>query len=329
MNDSHRPWTSSRAPVTKASTGRIRMNTVTATVHVGERPIDVAFSLGGTSVYVGNNGRSRANASVSVIDAASTAVIATIPIGDYLQTVAMGPDGMAYVTVNGNNTMQVIDTDTNFVTTHIDFTAPPQNVTVNPAGGHAYVIVGQNSLTVIDTSSNTATTTTAGVGNTPQRVAFTPDGAWAYVTNINDGTVSVIDAMRNIVTATIAIPPGASAGQGPGGIVAGRDGAFVYVVNLSYTSGTVSVIETDNNTVTDTIPVGRWAVGAAISPDGSTVYVTNLADDTVSVIDTFTNAVTDSVAVGHWPTAVAVSPDGSTVYVTNGDDDTVSVISVD
>jgi YVTN family beta-propeller protein len=101
------------------------------------------------------------------------------------------------------------------------------------------------------------------------------------------------------------------------------------VVNLSYTAGTVSVIETDNNTVTDTIPVGRWAVGAAISPDGSTVYVTNLADDTVSVIDTFTNAVTDSVAVGHWPTAVAVSPDGSTVYVTNGDDDTVSVISVD
>jgi YVTN family beta-propeller protein len=303
------------------------MNTVAATVPVGEFPMDLAFDLSGTSIC--NTGRSPAKGSVSVIDAASTAVSGTIPIGKYLQSVAMGPDGMAYVTVNGNNTMQVIDTDTNLVTTHINFIAAPQRVTVNPAGGYAYVIVGENSLTVIDISTNIATTTVIGVGDTPEGVAFTPDGARAYIANINDGTVSVIDAIHNVVTETTAIAPGAHQGQGPGGIVAGRDGAFVYVVNLSYTAGTVSVIETDGSTVTDTIPVGRLAVGTAISPDGSTLYVTNLADDTVSVIDTVTNEVTDTVAVGHWPTAVAVSPDGSTVYVTNGNDDTVSVISVD
>ena len=72
------------------------MNTVTATVHVGERPIDGVFSLGGTHVYVGNNGRSRANASVSVIDAASTAVIGTIPSAIICRLWRWGPDGPAH-----------------------------------------------------------------------------------------------------------------------------------------------------------------------------------------------------------------------------------------
>ena len=49
---------------------------------------------------------------------------------------------------------------------------------------------------------NTATkevNTTISVGTTPYSVAFTPDGQYAYVSNLLDGTISVIDANNNSV----------------------------------------------------------------------------------------------------------------------------------
>jgi YVTN family beta-propeller protein len=64
-----------------------------------------------------------------------------------------------------------------------------------------------------------------------------------------------------------------------------------------------------------------------VSPDGSTVYVTNNNADTVSVINTASNMVSATIPVGGGPLGVAVSPDGSTVYVTNNNADTVSVIN--
>jgi YVTN family beta-propeller protein len=63
----------------------------------------------------------------------------------------------------------------------------------------------------------------------------------------------------------------------------------------------VSVIDTATNTVTAIIPVGTYAGGVAVTPDGSKVYATNHFDDTVSVIDTATNTVTATIPVGTRP----------------------------
>jgi YVTN family beta-propeller protein len=80
--------------------------------------------------------------------------------------------------------------------------------------------------------------------------------------------------------------------------------------------------------VTTTITIGFQPLGVAVSPDGSTVYVTNnIATGIVSVIDAATNTVTTTIAVGSSPYGVAVSPDGSTVYVANTGSGTVSVIA--
>jgi YVTN family beta-propeller protein len=71
----------------------------------------------------------------------------------------------------------------------------------------------------------------------------------------------------------------------------------------------------------------------AAAPDGSKVYVANLASNplfptgTVSVIDTATNTVTGTIPVGAFPGGVAVTPDGSKVYVTDESSNTVSVIA--
>ncbi|MGW3269814.1 Ig-like domain repeat protein, partial [Streptomyces sp. NPDC001056] len=102
-------------------------------------------------------------------------------------------------------------------------------------------------------------------------------------------------------------------------------GSTVYVTNSG--DGTVSVIDTGTQTVTNTITVGSSPFGVAVTPDGSQVYVANNGDGTVSVIDTATETVTNTITVGSAPVGVAVSPDGTHVYVTNNSDNTVSVIN--
>lgn len=80
------------------------------------------------------------------------------------------------------------------------------------------------------------------------------------------------------------------------------------------------------DSLADTIPVGASPVAVAVSPDGSTVYVTNFNSDTVSVIDVAAGTETRTIPTGANPRGIAVSPDGSTLWVTNYGAGTVSEI---
>jgi YVTN family beta-propeller protein len=100
---------------------------------------------------------------------------------------------------------------------------------------------------------------------------------------------------------------------------------FAYVTNEF--SNTVSVIDTANNNVAATVPVGINPLGIAVTPDGTRAYVTNFGANTVSVIDAASNTVVATVPVGNLPAAVVVTPDGQLAYVTNNGATTVSVIA--
>ena len=93
-------------------------------------------------------------------------------------------------------------------------------------------------------------------------------------------------------------------------------GAQVYVANSS--SGTVSVINTPDNTPGPAIPVGSLPTAVAITPDGKFVYVINHNSGTLSKIDTAGNTVVATIHVGSLPNGVAVSPDGASVFVVVG-----------
>ncbi|MDW5549944.1 PKD domain-containing protein [Methanosarcina sp.] len=186
-----------------------------------------------------------------------------------------------------------------------------------------------------------------------------PAKTYAYITNFDDDTISVIDTATNKVTATVPVwgseawgvavsPDGkkvyvtcfsdvysidtatntathmVSLGSTLRGVAVSPDGKKVYVTNIN--DGTVSVIDTATNKVTATVNVGSTLRGVAVTPDGSKVYVANSGDNNISVIDTATNKVTATVNVGSWPYGVAINFMGTKVYVTNTDSNTVSVI---
>src|SRR5260370_21271178 len=71
-----------------------------------------------------------------------------------------------------------------------------------------------------------------------------------------------------------------------------------YVTNAS---GTVSVIDTTNNTVVATIPVGLIPSVVAITPDATRAYVTNIFTS-ISVLVTATNTATATLSSAHFST---------------------------
>jgi YVTN family beta-propeller protein len=108
---------------------------------------------------------------------------------------------------------------------------------------------------------------------------------------------------------------------------------YAYITNIGNNS--VSVIDTETDTIKDEVNVGSYPIGVAVTPDGSKVYVAN-SDlinvspiDTVSIIDTATNTVIATVPVESHPYGVAVSPDGKKVYVTYRDQYITNVSVID
>jgi YVTN family beta-propeller protein len=157
---------------------------------------------------------------------------------------------------------------------------------------------------------------------------------FGYVTNLDDGTVSVINTITNT---SVGSP--ITVGNGPSSIAVTPDGAHVYVLNAF--DNTVSVIATATNAVVGSpIPVGTsvshcsvtvcvWG-GIAITPSGSSVYVANSGDGTVSVIATASNTVVKTIPVvgrTNIPTGIAITPDGAYAYVADFDLNFVSVIA--
>jgi YVTN family beta-propeller protein len=86
------------------------------------------------NAYVGNE------TTVSAIDTATDAVIATIPVSLLPFGVAVTPDGgKVYITLQVLNSVQVINTATNTVIATIPVGLVPQGVVVTPDGSEVYV----------------------------------------------------------------------------------------------------------------------------------------------------------------------------------------------
>ena len=144
-------------------------------------------------------------------------------------------------------------------------------------------------------------------------------GNYAYVANqgTNSNTVSVINTTTGAVDYTLTV------GSQPSAVAVspattGPTFGFAYVTNRA--SGTVSVINTTNNTVVGSaIRVGSLPqdVAVAHTPTITRVYVANSGGNNVSVIDARNSNRVSSINLG-WatrPQAVAVSPDGTRAYV--------------
>lgn len=178
-----------------------------------------------------------------------------------------------------------------------------------------------NTVSVFDASTNGPVSATIPVGSSPQGIAVTPDGLFAYVCNQNANTVSQISLKTNTVTATITV------GAVPRDIAITPDGTKAYVSNSS--DNTVSVIHIPANTVTSVTGTSfSGPQGIAFTPDGTTAYVCNHGSNVVRVINVAGDTGTSSITVGNGPVGIAITPDGTQALVSNEIDGTASVIAL-
>jgi len=126
-------------------------------------------------------------------------------------------------------------------------------------------------------------------------------------------TVSVIDIGTETIVDTVPV------GQGPNGVTSTLDSAKVYVANQF--SHSVSVIETTNDTVINTLPINTPNF-VVVNPDGTKAYVSS---NPPIAIDTNTDSITIVNHPGSGP--FAFTPDGNKMYITGGVSE-VSVIDV-
>ena len=209
----------------------------------------------------------------------------------------------------------------------------PVDVELNPVTKTLYETNQlSNTVTVIDTtacnqrnlSGCNQTWPTIPVGSTARHIGINKVTNTVYVSNFDDGTLSVINGAtcnRNTTTGCSQTPPTTTVGNAPQQIAVDEVTNTIYNVNQG--DGTVSIIDGTHCKGTDTsgcsqswpvASVGQSPQALSFNPNNRTLYVTNTNDDTVSVINGSTcNRLTTSgctpvatVPVGARPRGIGV-----------------------
>lgn len=278
-------------------------------------PVALAVSPDGRHVYAGGP-----CCAVSVLDAATGTVTASIPTGHGASGLAVSPDGAhLYATDAASGTVSVISTATGTLTATAAAGPDPLGVAVSPDGRALYVVEDSDhgAVAVIDTAT-TAVTRTIPVGASPAAVVVTPDGRTAYVTNDAANTVSVLDTATGTVTATTPVGEYPGAGQYPQAVTVAPDGRSAYVASPQI--GAVTVLDTTSDTLVGRIPASGFMVVPSV---GRRAY---LFGGDLSVVDTSTNTVVRTVPTDLRPTSGVASRDGRRIYLADSAADTVTVV---
>jgi YVTN family beta-propeller protein len=143
-----------------------------------------------------------------------------------------------------------------------------------------------------------------------------------YTGDQSSNTITVIKPSTNEVLGTISlgdarlgsvIGPQYIRSVNSHGLGFSRDGK--YIVSLSVTSNTVTVIATLDNSIVSQTYVDRQPHEAFFSADNRTVWVGTRGVDTVSIVDGLRGTLIERVSSYGGPSKVLFSPDGLTAYV--------------
>jgi len=204
-------WTALMLPEGKVQVFDATTYALLNTITVGQMPAEVSFSDDGKKVFVAN-GMSN---SVSVIDAVSKQVLENTTVGNYPVGAWPGMGGMMYVDNEKDQSISILNSMTDMMTGQIQLGFIPGMATRNTMMNQMWVSDPNGSKVHVWTKNATGYVQggTVTVGNGASAIAFNNDGTTCYITNQNDGTVSVVDvaSLKEMMKITV--------GKKPNGIV--------------------------------------------------------------------------------------------------------------
>lgn len=228
---------------------------------------------------------------------------------------------------NSAGNITVVDVEARTVVGNVPLPAWPLAISVSPDGRRVYALLpNQSAILIIDAATRSvAGRITLPKPNriSPQHMVVTPDGAFAYVSNgdngfLEPGAVYGIDLATNEFVAEIHVDRARE-------LALTSDGSTLYASG----SDGIAIIDTQTNQRTGTIDFA--AFGNVVAATDGLLYAAGCFldnDSTVRlcIIDTSTNELIGTVPLSSGDPndngvtgAMAISPDGRTAYVTKQD----------
>lgn len=190
-----------------------------------------------------------------------------------------------------------------------------------------------NRLVVLDIENNRIEKQLSTEQDKSHLAVLHPKKPIAYVTNINSGSISVIDLIQNKVIKIIAC------GLGRKGIDITPDGSEIWVTNINENS--ITVIDTTNYNITNTLTSGNESLKLSFSIDGKYCLVANATDGTIFVFNQQTKKNIKTIYLRgkttfferilyHTPRPVNIlmHPNGLYAFVANSNANKIEVIEM-
>jgi YVTN family beta-propeller protein len=299
---------------------------VTATITVADSstaPWAVAVDPTTDTLFVTDVGSGGAG-TVKVINENTDAVMATINVGTFPESIAVDTATHRVYVTSTAGTVKVISEATDTVIDTVTVGPLTLGVAVDAVTNTIYAVNYDNDSVSVINGATDVVAATIPLSTAPLAVAVDPVTDTVYVTSDNLGNpsvVSVINGSTNTVTTNIGV------GVYPDSIAVNPTTDTVYVVNDSGINR-MSVIDGATNTVTATLTSASVDATGNVDVDRGTniVYVATDGDN-LTLLDGATNLALATVAVGDEPAGVAVDTTTHKAFAANNYDVTVSVVS--
>jgi YVTN family beta-propeller protein len=177
-------------------------------ITVGDSPAEVTFDRSGAYAFVANTGSD----DVSVMAAATGALLGAVDVGDGPVGAWPGSDGLMYVDNEAGKSISVIDPATRSVASTFALGFTPALAAIAPNGELWVTDTDNGKLVFLDAASG-AKLGDLATGRGAHAFVFSATGARTYVTNQLDGTVTVVATATRTVLKTITV------GAKPNGIL--------------------------------------------------------------------------------------------------------------
>lgn len=246
---------------------------------------------------------------IIVIDPANDRIVKRIGIAPdaHLAHVVFSPDGRtAWVTAQARDTIYRINAKTFAIEARIaaPATSEPHGIRMAPDGARAYVaLLAGKALGVLDVSQNSLTL--IPLAGQAVQTGVTPDGRFVAISLYDTRSLAIYGTADGSIR-TVKLPEGA---RGPIQMYPTPDSKHFYLADQGYYFGQpignrVYKINVAAGAVAGEIAAGDGPHGIVVSPDGASVFVTNLRSGDVSVIDAASARERIRIPVGKEPNGI-------------------------
>lgn len=236
-------------------------------------------------------------------------------------------DGVIIVSHKTDNTIHIIERKTG-ETLHILKTGiEPHEVEVSDDGKLAVICnygkgeVAENTLSVYDIENATLLKTIdLGEHKRPHGMQWIDGTKRMLVTAESTNNLLVVDVEKGEIAQTIGT-------EQPVSHMVASTPDFTRAFVPSIRTGNVTVIDLQTNSIIDQVYSGKGAEGAAVSPCGEELWVTNRADNSLTVFNTKTLEKIATLECGDFPIRIKFTPNGSKVLISNAQSAEVAIFN--